>query len=354
MKIGLGLMVRNEEIDIFRCLDTFLPQVDCCCIIDTGSLDRTLEIAQDALNKHSKDYHISQFLDCNADAKFGPIADFSCGRNEYVKILRDKMDCDYIFSVDADDSYVGPDNLKDFIKNNPNSIYNIKYHLNDDVHIMAFKIWDCRNNSDIKYVGRVHETLTFDWKNVTILNTPEIAIRHHPGTYNGQEHGTKRNLRILRSEIYPSLRSIFYWANENVDDGNYHEAIKWYVEYIRRAKAGEDVWPIELAHCYFRAARWLQYLNKTDEAIALSKELLSWDPSWSESWCELAYIASLKKDYKSMREYATQAKQNVFQDRLFSEIDKYTTVPANMLIFCDMIEKSAAIVAEHVKAQPTV
>jgi tetratricopeptide (TPR) repeat protein len=130
-------------------------------------------------------------------------------------------------------------------------------------------------------------------------------------------------MRILKSEIYPPLRSLFYWANENVDSRNYEEAIKWYKEYIRRAKAGEPHWDIELAHCYFRAARWLQHLGRTDEAISLSKDLLEKDPSWSESWCELAYIARIGGDDELSNRYLKRAKENRFIPRLFSERDKY-------------------------------
>ena len=335
MIIGLGLIVRNEQEDIGRCLGSFVPQVDKVCIIDTGSDDRTIEFCRAILDAypHLLEYKIER-ITTHSDAQ-GRLCNFGEARNEYVRRLRD-MNCDYILSADADDSYVNPPLLRQYLSDHPADIYNFKYWLNDATYMMSYKLW--RADRDVSYKGRVHEYLHFNW-GWKILDS-EIAIRHHVGHHEGQEHGTKRNMRILKDEIYPPLRSLFYWANENVDAGNYPEAIRWYLEYIRRAKAGEPVWIIELAHCYFRAARWINHLGNREHAKALSLELVNNDPSWSEAWCELAWIAQLENNIPEMRKYAQRALENTFTSRLFSEKDKYTNVPANMLVYCDMIEKS--------------
>jgi glycosyltransferase involved in cell wall biosynthesis len=332
------MIVKNERRDLPVCLRSFLPQVDTICIIDTGSTDGTIEIAKSIINEHGKEYRIESFLGANDE--HGLLCDFSMARNRYVELLRDNAECDYIFSCDADDTYVSPANLKEFINNTKADLYNINYVLNDNgIFIQSFKIFNCSRNRDIKYVGRVHETLAFSWK-IKIFDC-DVTIKHHPGNHENQEVGTARNMRILKSEIYPPLRSLFYWANENVDSGNYKEAIKWYVEYIRRAKEGEPVWFVELAHCFWRAARWLQHLGHTDHAVALSNELLNQDSSWSEAWCELAHISNINGDIPSMRKYALKALENKYSVRLFSEMDKYTAVPANMLLHCDEVEKSS-------------
>lgn len=336
MKLGLGLIVRNEEHDLPRCLNTFLPQFDCVAIVDTGSTDRTMEIAREiiAQHPHLTESYVGQNLSYSDDN--GRLCDFGQARNLYVKIL-EAWGCDFSMSCDADDSFIGPSDLKKYLEENGADIFNLKYHLNDHHYILSFKIW--RTALGCRYVGRVHEYLHFDWNN-KFDNSGGIEIRHHVGHHEGQEHGTERNLRILRQEIYPPLRTLFYYANENVDAQNYPEAIKWYIEYIRRVQMGEPTWDVELAHCYWRAARWLQHLGKTAEAEALSHELLKRDPSWSESWCELAYIAQCRGDIESVRKYALRALENKWESRLFSESDKYTTTPANMLVYCNMIEMS--------------
>jgi hypothetical protein len=67
------------------------------------------------------------------------------------------------------------------------------------------------------------------------------------------------------------------------------------------------------------------------------------DPSWSESWCELAYIARLRGDFGAMREYALKALKNTYTSRLFSEQDKYTTTPSNMLVIAEAHSKLIAM-----------
>lgn len=319
----MGLIVRNEENDLPACLASFIPSVDFVCLIDTGSTDKTVEIARDILEKSGIQYHLGTFLD--ASDKEGRICDFAKARNEYVKRL-ELTDCDYLVSVDADDTLTTPD-IKGAIRNTPADFYGIRYRMNPDMFFNSYKIW--RNGLGVRYDGRVHECLGVQWDKV-VKEIP-VEFLHHFSTNPGQETGTERNMRILRAEIYPPLRSLFYWANENVDCGRHHEAIKWYIEYIRRVKEGEASWPVELAHCYFRAARWCAHVGRVDDAVKLSLELVTMDPSWSESWCELAHIARCKGQIKEAKEFCLKALSNRFVPRLFSEIDKYTSTPAVML-----------------------
>jgi glycosyltransferase involved in cell wall biosynthesis len=338
MKIGLGLIVRNESHDLPRCLESFLPHVDSICIVDTGSTDDTVEIAERILKASGKAWTVQTYLE--ASDSEGRLEDFSKARNEYVRIL-ESWRVGYILSIDADDTYLAPSNLKDYMLGNPADIYAFKYHNSDTSFFLSYKLW--RTGLGIKYVGKVHEVLNFSW-DFNIRNDTAIEIKHHPGMHDGQEHGGERNRRILRKEIYPSFRSMFYWANEHVDIGDYKEAIKWYREYIRRATEGkEQAWGVELAHCFWRAARWSQHIGDTDTAIALSEQLLTIDSTWSESWCELAYISRLKGDFEGMKRFAIEALKNQWTPRLFSEQDKYTTTPANMLVIAEAHAKLGAL-----------
>ena len=314
--IAMGMIVRNEEADIVECLNTFLPSVDFVSIVDTGSSDKTMEVAYNLLYDSGIPFKLTTFLD--ASDSEGRLCDFSRARNEYVRLI-EASGCDYLMSVDADDTLVTP-NIKKALRKTPADFYGIRYRMNADMFFNSYKIW--RNGLGTRYQGRVHECLAVDWTK-KIAEIP-VEFLHRYTSNPLQESGTDRNMRILKSEIYAPLRSLFYWANENVDAKNYHEAVKWYVEYIRRVNAGEATWEIELAHCYFRAARWTAYLGKVDQAIDLSLELVKRDPSWSESWCELSHLAYCKGEYQKSLEYAVKARANKFTPRLFSEIDKYT------------------------------
>lgn len=324
IKIGLGMIVKNEEIDIKACLESFVGSVDHIHIIDTGSTDKTKEIIHDTLKKFCVPYRLVDFLEAN-DTE-GRLCDFSRARNEYVKSL-EKTGVDYLMSADADDTLTHRD-LRAAIEDRPADFYSIQYRMNPNFAFKSYKIW--RNGYGVRYEGRVHENIRVDWKKRVV--DLSIEYQHHFTENPNQENGTIRNMRILRAEIYPPLRSLFYWANENIDARNFNEAIKSYLEYIRRAKLGEPHWTIELAHCYFRGARWLQHMGRSTEAVALCYELLGIDPTWSEAWCELAYISKLRGDTDKMKEYCLKALGNKFEPRLFSEADKYDQTPKNMLI----------------------
>lgn len=52
-KICLNMIVRNEENNIERCLDSLRNHVDCISICDTGSNDNTVQIIQKYMQKYS-------------------------------------------------------------------------------------------------------------------------------------------------------------------------------------------------------------------------------------------------------------------------------------------------------------
>ena len=43
------LIVKNEEVNLPRCLDSLRPVVDEIVVVDTGSTDRTVELARELL-----------------------------------------------------------------------------------------------------------------------------------------------------------------------------------------------------------------------------------------------------------------------------------------------------------------
>jgi len=325
IKLGLGLIVKNEEEDLPKCIYSFASQVDFVAIVDTGSTDKTVENVKNQLMKLGIKHRVITFLDAN-DSE-GRICDFSKARNKYVEILESEG-VDFILSADADDTLIDQDIRKQIVQSGGGEIFTIKYRMDNGMSFDSFKLW--RADLKLRFVGRVHEYLNVKWER-KIVNLPTI-VQHRYTSPESQENGTQRNLRILRAEIYPPLRSLFYWANENVDAGNHAEAVKWYLEYIRRWKEGEDCWSVELAHCYFRSARWLNYLGQTEEAERLSLELVTREPQWSESWCELGYIYKTKGDIDKSIEYYQKALSNTYTPMLFSEADKYTVTPTNAIL----------------------
>ncbi|HHW13300.1 MAG TPA: glycosyltransferase family 2 protein, partial [Firmicutes bacterium] len=82
--IGLAMIVRNEEANLARCLESVAGLVDEVVIVDTGSADRTEEIAHrytDKVYRYPWD------------------GDFSAARNHALA----QASADWILSLDADE-----------------------------------------------------------------------------------------------------------------------------------------------------------------------------------------------------------------------------------------------------------
>ncbi len=94
--ISLCMIVKNEEESLGRCLDSLKGIMDEMIIVDTGSSDKTREIAAS--------YGAKVF-------DFEWTGDFSDARN----FAFSKAGCDYIYSADADEE-LDADNIQRFIK----------------------------------------------------------------------------------------------------------------------------------------------------------------------------------------------------------------------------------------------
>ncbi len=95
--ISLCMIVKNEEKVLKRCLDSVRDLVDEMIIVDTGSTDRTKEIAAS--------YPGAKIYD------FTWVDDFAKARN----FAFSKATCDYIYSADADEE-INEENRKKFMR----------------------------------------------------------------------------------------------------------------------------------------------------------------------------------------------------------------------------------------------
>ena len=94
MTVSLCMIVKNEENVLARCLDSFKELVDEIVIVDTGSTDRTKEIA-------------ARYTEKLYD--FVWISDFAAARN----FAFSKCSGDYIYSADADE-LIDAENVEKF------------------------------------------------------------------------------------------------------------------------------------------------------------------------------------------------------------------------------------------------
>ncbi len=139
------MIVKNEEENLGKCLSLARPHVDQIVVVDTGSTDRTIEIAR-------------QYADVFDEIEWP--GSFAVARNHSLSLAT----CDYILILDGDEYIEDPEAWKR-IRNSLGLldiaalILPVKNLLGDSNVVSADLFWQeriLRNHPDIRYHGSVH------------------------------------------------------------------------------------------------------------------------------------------------------------------------------------------------------
>ena len=164
--ISLCMIVKNEEKVLKRCLDSLVDIMDEIIIVDTGSIDRTKEIA---------------YLYTNKVYDFKWNDDFSAARNYSFS----KATMDYIYVADADE-VIDKENQKRFLQ--------LKQALLSEIEIVQMIYcnqleYGTTYNFDEEYRPKLYKRLrTFMWEEPLhemvrlepIIYDSDIRIEHKP------------------------------------------------------------------------------------------------------------------------------------------------------------------------------
>lgn len=228
IKISQAMIVRNEEKNIERALCWGKDIVSEQIVVDTGSTDRTVEIAK-AMG--AKVYH------------FEWIDDFSAAKNFAIE----KCSGSWIVFLDADEYFKKedasriPDYIRDTEENGGEGIFTYLVNLDENgnvgssaTHIRIFK-----NIKSLRYKRRIHEQLCHeDGHNIKVLDaTQELTIWHtgYAGETGKEKQRSNRNLNLILKDIedYPDNYEMYlYLGNEYYGREMYHDAEKAYSTYI--------------------------------------------------------------------------------------------------------------------------
>lgn len=257
-KISLCMIVKNEEEVLRRCLDSVKAICDEIIIVDTGSTDKTKEIAK-------------EYTDKVIDFKW--IDDFSAARNFAFK----QATSDYILWLDADDILKKEDQKK---------LKKMKKELDDSVdavsmlYHVAFDEFDnpkfsyrrnrlVKRDRNFKWIGPVHEYLEVNGN----ITSSDIAVIHRKADKSNVNAINDRNLKIYEKRLEQgeefSPRDLFYYANELKDHRLFQKASIYYREFLATKKGwieDEIRACINMAECY----RMLGNAEKEIEALVLS------------------------------------------------------------------------------------
>jgi hypothetical protein len=189
------LIVRNEAQNLPRCLDS-LGTVDELVIVDTGSTDNTVEIAE------SYGAKIGHFEWCD---------DFSAARNHALEMVT----CDWVLSIDADEELrAAPGAFRD-VFSKPANIALVSF-VNPPPAIPAKIPRLFKKLPDTHWILRVHEIIEQS-EPAFVDAANAIHLLHHGYTAELTPAKIQRNLclsRLSSAENPNSFRALFYHARE--------------------------------------------------------------------------------------------------------------------------------------------
>lgn len=270
ISISLCMIVKNEEDVLDRCLNSVKDIVDEIIIVDTGSTDRTKEIAE-------------RFTDKIYDFKW--VDNFSKARN----FAFSKATKDYQMWLDADDIILEEDknkikSLKDELPSNVD-IVTMKYNTHfDENNIPIFTSTRGRlfkRNKNYEWKDHIHEYIELKGN---IYYAMDIYITHKKEAYY-----TDRNLKIYQKQIEEGVelspRSLYYFARELKDHKRYNESIKYFEKFLEGNKGWiED----NIASCFNLGICYKSIGDNKRSMEALLKSFI-YDIPRAEICCELGY-----------------------------------------------------------------
>ncbi|NOZ28628.1 MAG: tetratricopeptide repeat protein [Chloroflexi bacterium] len=253
--ISVCMIVRDEEETLGRCLDSLGDLASQIVVVDTGSQDRTVEIAR----AYGAEVHYFEWID-----------DFSAARNESLRHARGE----WILWLDADDEL------------SPRAVAQIKYavasgwadaytlrvvsHLPDGAQDIGFHTRLFRNGLGIRFYGRIHESVYPDLvaKGLRSLDT-DITVVHHGYEEDPEVLKRKhaRNLPYLEKELERHPDNASLWCYVGLAKLSLGDEVGG-EEALRRVVEDE---PMGLYFDQYRFWAWASllrlYMQREDESV---------------------------------------------------------------------------------------
>jgi len=300
------MIVKNEEVMLEDALKS-IQDVDEIVICDTGSTDKTIEIAKKYTDKVFTDYTWND--------------NFAEARNH----ANSKCTSDWILVIDADETLEegGVDRIRKEIEKAGSKCMAINLVVKGKNRNNRFNFPRLyRNSPDVKWLGAIHNRL-----NVQGTHNTDITVTY--GYSPAHKNDPNRALRILTKvckENPDCVREKFYLAREYIYKKDWKKAIKWYKKYIKVSK-----WAVEKSEAYFRLAYAYWYSQQGElardaclqalkintnfrEAIELMAEMTG--PINRKRWIEFAVGAD---NSKILFDRSPTYKGSEYYDKLFEE-----------------------------------
>ncbi len=266
--ISLCMIVKDEEMNIARCLDSAASLVDEIIIVDTGSKDQTVEIA----SKYTSKVYSYLWND-----------DFSDARNYSFS----KASMDYCMWMDADDILENTEKekflqLKETLSPDVDIVM-MKYHTAfDEVGKPSFSYFRerwIRNCSKYRWVGAVHEVIP---PSGSIVYS-DIAVSHKKIKVQDPDRNLNIYRKVLAEGKHLEARQQYYYGRELYYHKQYEEAVFVLQEFL----LSEEGWIENKIEACLVCANCYNHLDKEQSALNALLRSMSYDMPRAEICCEI-------------------------------------------------------------------
>lgn len=315
--ISLCLIVKNEEETLKKCLKNVTIFADEIIIVDTGSEDKTKEVAKEFTDK------IFEFEWCD---------DFSKARN----FSFDQAKSEYCMWLDADDIITkeSAENIRKWKEEGEECDvimcpYVASFDENFKPTFQYLRERIVKNNPSYRWHDRVHEVIVPSGKIITIN---DILIYHDKKTQKYND----RNLMIYKKMITLgetfSPRNQFYYARELYFNKQYDEAIHAFSKFLTDGKG----WKENNIEACLNMARCYKQKRQTEHALTTLFGSFIYDVPRSEILYEIGNIFLEKSDYERAIYWFKRALEsnNDIKNGGFVNTDTNTFLPAIQLCVC--------------------
>jgi len=270
------MIVKNEEANLAECISPVARLVDEIIVVDTGSTDRTKEIAV-SLGAKVVD--------------FPWVDDFAAARNESLR----HAGGDWIFWLDADDRIVDGE-LR--------TLQKLFAELPDDNTAFFMAIWSApdevlhcpvivdqprlfRKSAGLLWQYRVHEQIAPSLQKSGARFVCSDVVVHHLGymTAEARSHKRRRNLQLLNLDLIDHPEDpylLFNLANTLFDEGKWQDAFRFASRCLELAP-GDGAFVPKLFVLLVRTCR---SLGRDDEAMEFCRTGMERFPNERELWFE--------------------------------------------------------------------
>lgn len=311
------MIVKNEEDVLDRCLSGIRDLVDEIVIVDTGSTDRTKEIALNYTDR------VDSFV---------WIDDFAAARNYAFS----RANMEYCMWLDADDVMEEKDReaflaLKQQLESDVDMVM-MRYHTAFDEEgrpsFWYYRERIVRNSRDFYWQGAVHEVIT-PMGNIVYSDAAVTHRKLHAAD-------PDRNLNIYRRMISDgkvlNARESYYYGRELYYHELYEEALEVFDQFL----ASTDAWLENKIEAVVLMSKCYMEKGNRRESLRILLSSLEYDVPRAEVCCEIGYHFMESGLYETAVFWfeTAWACQKDFKKGGFILADCYDYIPALQLCVC--------------------